>query len=303
MSRLQANFVLLLTAMIWGSGFVVQQVGTGELGTISFTGIRFLLGAVVVFPLAFRQYRFCFRCQRLPDFKGWLKMILVGLILFTAGTFQQYGIFHTSITNSGFLTSLYVPLVPLFGLVLFRKRVHISIWPASLSCLLGIWLLSGAQQLVIAKGDIWIIMSSVFWALHVVFVGLVARHTGMPLVVAVVQFCVCGLVGVVTGIFLEDVEVSQFIAAWKGILYSGILSVGIGFTLQVVGQRYTAAADAAILLSSESVFASLAGMIFLGERLSLAQFCGAAVIFISILVIELLPIKTTQAKKLQRKYK
>ncbi len=290
MSRLQANLVLVVVAMVWGSGFVVQQVGTGELGTISFTGIRFLLGAVVIFPLAFRQY-----CQGVKDggeitFFHWLFMFLVGGVLFTAAALQQYGIFHTTVTNSGFLTGLYVPLVPLLTLILFRSRVHISVWPISLLCFLGIWLLSGAQHQGMAKGDWWVMASSVFWALHVIVVGAAAQRTQMPLVVAVVQFTVCGIFGLIFGIIAEGAELAHFTAAWKGICYSGFLSVGIAFTLQVVGQRYTPAADAAIILSSESVFASLAGIIFLGERLSPVQIAGAALIFFSVLAVELLPL-------------
>lgn len=301
MTRLQANCILLVTAMIWGSGFVVQQVGTGELGTAGFTGIRFLIGAAVVFPLAFRQYRAARRAGAVLHLSDWLAMALVGLVLFTAAALQQYGIFHTTITNSGFLTGLNVPMVALLGLFFFHKQVHFSVWPASLCCLLGIWLLSGAQQVTLVKGDLWVIASALFWAFHVILVGMMAQRTGMPLVVAVVQFAVCGLVGLFAGIMLEGAECSHFLGAWKGICYSGILSVGVAFTLQVVGQRYTPAPDAAILLSSESVFASLGGIIFLGERLSLEQFSGAVLIFLSILAVELLPMTRGRARALERK--
>lgn len=301
MTRFQANFLLLLTAMIWGSGFVVQQVGTGQLGTISFTGIRFLLGAVVVSPLAFRQYRSARQSGQTQDCFTWLGMGLVGLVLFTAAALQQYGIFHTTITNSGFLTGLYVPLVPLLSLIFFRKKVHFSVWPASIACLFGIWLLSGAHQVAFAKGDLWVIASTIFWALHVILIGLMAQRTGMPLVVAVVQFVVCGLFGLFAGFVLEQPDIAYFFDAWKGILYSGVLSVGIAFTLQVVGQRYTPPSDAAILLSSESVFASLAGIIFLGERLNLLQFSGAALIFTAILAVELLPSTLGRVRKLDVK--
>ncbi len=297
MNRLQANLLLVVVAMIWGSGFVVQQVGTGELGTIGFTGIRFLLGAVVVFPFAFYQYR-----QKKSS--GWqlspslgAAMIFVGLVLFIAASLQQYGIFYTTVTNSGFLTGLYVPLVPLLSLLFFRKRIHLSVWPASLSCFVGIWLLSGAQEFVFAKGDWWVMASSLFWALHVIVVGIVAQKTQMPLVVAGVQFAVCGVLGVFAGVIVERVSLDQLTAAWQGICYSGILSVGVAFTLQVVGQRYTAPADAAIILSSESVFAACCGILFLGERLELIQAVGALVIFLSVIAVEVLPLAALRVRK------
>ncbi len=289
MSRLQANLVLVVVAMIWGSGFVVQQVGTGELGTISFTGIRFLLGALVVSPFALRQYRQRMRGGRKTALSHWLLMALVGGVLFVAAVLQQYGIFHTTVTNSGFLTGLYVPLVPLLCCALFRSRVHISVWPASLFCFLGIWLLSGAQYQAMATGDWWVMASSVFWALHVIVVGTAAQRTQMPLVVAAIQFAVCGIFGLIAGIVVEGAEFAHFTAAWKGVCYSGIFSVGTAFTLQVVGQRYTAAADAAIILSSESIFAAVGGIIFLGERLVLVQIAGAVLIFFSVVAVEVLP--------------
>ncbi len=297
MSRFQANLVLLVVAMIWGGGFVVQQIGVGSLGTIGFTGARFLLGALVVAPFALRQYFQEAKNSSFSGVAGWLLLVLVGCVLFTAAGLQQYGILHTSVTNSGFLTGLYVPLVPLLSLLLFRKAVHPVVWPASLFCFLGIWLLGGAQQESLAKGDWWVIASSFFWALHVIIVGSAAKHTGMPLVVAAAQFAVCGILGIIAGIFFEGAGVSHFASAWKGICYSGIFSVGLAFTLQVVGQRYTAATDAAIILSAETVFAALAGIIFLGERLGLVQFAGAMLIFSSVISVEVLPLVVRRRRK------
>lgn len=290
MSRLQANFVLVLAAMIWGSSFVVQQIGTGELGTISFTGARFLIGALAVLPFALVQYQKIRREN--GDFapRIWAGLAATGSILFLAAALQQHGILRTTVTNSGFLTAFYVPLVPVLGLLLLRRRVHFAVWPASICCFLGTYILSGAKEFHFAVGDLWVISSTFFWASHVIVVGIMASYTRAPLVVACCQFFVAGILGLAIGFVVEAPTMEYFIGATWGILYIGIFSVAMAFTLQVIGQRFTPAADAAIILSSEAVFASLGGMIFLGERLSLVQLSGAALILFSILAVELLPM-------------
>ncbi len=289
MNRLQANLLLTLAAIIWGSSFVVQQIGTGELGTITFTGARFLIGALVVTPFAIKQFFRVEQKERKFQSSDWLGIIVTGCVLLAAASLQQHGILRTSVTNSGFLTALYVPLVPVLGLIVLRRKVHFSIWPASICCFIGTYILSGAQKVDLVAGDLWVISSTIFWATHVMLVGILASRTRAPLVVAAAQFLVSGCVGLMLGFIVESPSASQLIGAGWGICYIGIFSVGMAFTLQVVGQRFTPAADAAIILSSETVFAALGGMIFLGERLSLLQLSGGMLILTSILAVELLP--------------
>lgn len=289
MSRLQANLLLALAAVIWGSSFVVQQIGTGNLGTISFTGARFLVGALIVFPFAVRQFRKVNREERKFQPKDWLTLIIIGIVLFTAAVLQQHGILRTSVTNSGFLTALYVPMVPFFGFLFLRRKVHFIVWPASICCFLGTYVMSGAQSVDLVEGDLWVISSTIFWAVHVMLVGIMASRTRAPLVVAAVQFAVCGGLGLVIGYIVENPLVADFLGAAWGVCYVGVFSVGMAFTLQVIGQRYTPAPDAAIILSSETVFAALGGMLILGERLTFMQFLGGALIFSSIIAVELVP--------------
>jgi len=289
MNRLQANLLLALAAAIWGSSFVVQQVGIGSLGAISFTGARFLVGAFIVYPFAFRQFKRVERLERKFMPKDWLALVVTGNVLFIAAVLQQQGILHTSVTNSGFLTALYVPLVPFLGFLFLRRKVHFVVWPASICCFVGTYIMSGAKGVDLADGDLWVIASTIFWASHVMLVGALASKTRAPLVVAAAQFAVCGLIGLVSGFVVESPVMADFIGAIWGIGYVGIFSVGMAFTLQVVGQRYTPAADAAIILSSETIFAALGGMFFLGEQLTIFQFSGGALIFASIISVELLP--------------
>lgn len=289
MTRTQANLLLTLAALIWGSAFVVQQIGTGNLGTISFTGARFLLGALVVLPFAVRQFRRVERGERPFQRRDWFGLIATGLVLCTAAVLQQHGILRTSVANAGFLTAVYVPLVPIIGLLFLRRRVHWSVWPASCGCLAGTYIMSGAQGFDFRLGDLWVLSSTLFWAVHVILVGIMAWRTRAPLVVATTQFLVCGLTGLVVGILVEQPTLADFLGALYGICYVGVFSVGLAFTLQVVGQRFTPAADAAIILSSETVFAALAGFIFLDERLAAVRIAGAGLILCSILAVELLP--------------
>lgn len=290
MTRLQANLVLALAAMIWGSSFVVQQIGTGDLGTISFTGARFLVGALVVLPFAVKQFHRVQAEERKFERRDWFGIVVTGCFLLTAAVLQQHGILRTTVTNSGFLTALYVPLVPIIGLLILRRKVHVSIWPASICCFLGTYILSGANEVELSAGDLWVISSTIFWASHVILVGIMASRTRAPLVVAVGQFLVCGFGGTFLGFLVESPSFSQIAGAAFGICYVGIFSVGMAFTLQVVGQRFTPAADAAIILSSETVFAALGGMVWLGERLTMLQLSGALLILISIVAVELLPL-------------
>lgn len=289
MTRFKANLLLMLAAIIWGSSFVVQQVGTGNLGTISFTGARFLVGACMVFPFALKQFRKVHFHERRFQQKDWLALTLTGTVLLTAAVLQQHGILRTTVTNSGFLTALYVPMVPFLGFLFLRRKVHFVVWPASICCFIGTYIMSGAHEVELVDGDFWVISSTIFWATHVMLVGALASRTRAPLVVAATQFAVCGFLGLVLGFVIESPTLGDYVGAAWGICYIGVFSVGMAFTLQVVGQRYTPAADAAIILSSETVFAAIGGMVFLGERLSLLQFMGGALIFLSIIAVEVVP--------------
>lgn len=295
---MQANGLLLLAAVIWGSTFVVQQVGTGGLKTMSFTGIRMLVGAFFVLPFAWRQYRQLVQNGSSIEASGWFGIVCTGIVLFTAAALQQYGIFHTTVTNAGFLTALYVPLVPIISLLVLRRKIHWSAWPASVLCLAGTYIMSGAQAIDLKIGDVWVIGSSFFWACHVILVGTMAVRTRAPIVVACGQFFVCGMCGTILGIVVEQPSFVDLQTGLFGILYAGMLSTGIGFTLQAIAQRFTHEADAAIILSSETVFAALAGFLFLSERLTTLELTGASLIFIGIIAVQLLPMLRSRARQL-----
>ena len=298
MSRLLANGLLLVAAVIWGTTFVVQQVGTGGLEAITFTGARMLVGALFILPAAFFQFRKVDGGDHPFTIMDWGGIIFTGAALFTAAVLQQQGIFFTTVTNAGFLTVFYVPLVPIISLLVLKRRVHWSVWPAAVCTVVGTYIMTGAQQLNLQVGDLLVLGSSLFWAIQVILVGRMAVRTGAPLVVACGQFLVCGVIGIIVGIIVEQPVPGDFTGALFGILYAGLLSVGVGFTLQAVAQRYTHEADAGIILSSETVFAACAGAIFLGERLSVSETMGAMLILAGILAVQLLPRQYSRVKPL-----
>lgn len=290
MSRVQANLVLLVAAAIWGSTFVVQQISMEALGPTTFTAARFLLGAFVVLPLALREYRAARGRGVTLTFMDFAGFALCGAALFTGALLQQIGIIHTTVTNAGFLTALYVPTVPLLALLAFRKFPHWSVWPSALGCLIGTYFLSGGGDIDIQAGDWWVIASALFWALHVLFVGIMVKRTGMPVTLACTQFFACAALGWGWAFGTEAVTLAALSDGFYGILYAGVLSVGIGFTLQVVGQGHTEPADAAIILSMETVFAAIGGAIFLQERLAPVELMGCALILACVLTVELMPL-------------
>lgn len=292
MTRFHANLLLLLTAFIWGTAFVAQNLGMQDIGPLAFTGIRFLLGALIVLPLAARDYR-RIECRAGPGrgftCRDWLGASGLGLLLAAGATLQQVGIAGTTVTNAGFFTVLYVPLVPLFGWLLFRSQPHWSVWPAAAGCVAGTFMLGGGQLSSLVAGDFWVLASTLFWAGHVLLVGRVAAEKGAAIWVACTQFVVCGVACLGVALLVEAPTLAGLLAAAPAILYAGVLSVGVAFTLQVVAQRHTAATDAAIILSAETLFAALSGALFLAERLNGLQLSGCALILCGILAVQLLP--------------
>lgn len=290
MSRSQANVLLLVVALIWGSAFVAQAQGMDGVEPFTFTGIRFLLGVCIVSPFALRDLRAISRRQVQPNRRDALGVVGLGLLLTLGAVFQQIGLVSTSVTNAGFLTALYVPLVPLISWIIMRERPHWSVWPTSIGCLVGTWMLSGAGGVSLSIGDSWVIASSLFWALHVIFVGRIADKIAAPFLVACGQFLVCGIACLLWAFLTETITFEGIQRAAVPILYTGFISVGIAYTGQVVGQRYAEAADAAIILSAETLFAALFGFLMMGDRLNTIGFLGCALIFICILAVQLMPL-------------
>ena len=286
MSRYSANALLLIAALIWGFAFVFQTTAMDDMGPYLFTGIRFLLAGIVVLPFAYREHS---RSDVPWPISTWLKLGSVGLVFFAASAIQQVGLLTTTVTNAGFLTALYVIIVPILLLLFLRKSSHPVIWPAAVTCVAGTWLMSGELQ-SIQTGDMLMLVSAVFWAMQVVMIGLFATRLKQPLTIACVQFFVCGIFGTVTGLLVDPFSLEIVNAVAVELFYTGVISGAIAFTLQAIAMRYTPSADAAVIFSSEGVFAAIFGALLLGERLSFSGYIGCGLIFLAILSVQLVPM-------------
>ena len=291
LTRTRSNLLLLLVALVWGSAFVAQSVAARTLGSFMFTGLRFALGAAIVAPFAWREWRMLRARDRQPRGRDLAHIAGLGTLLFLGSAMQQIGMATTTVTNAGFLSALYIPLVPILGWVVQRHAPHWTTWLAAAGCVAGSWLLTGGGSLAqLRAGDWWIIASSVPWSVHVMLVGRAANRLHGAMLVACGQFIACAVLALVIGLAAEPVSAHGIGQALGAIAYAGVLSVGVGFTLQVVAQRHTRAADSAIVLSSETVFAAAFGAVFMGDRLGATGFAGCALILACVLVVQLQPL-------------
>jgi len=301
MSRVSANLLLLLAGAIWGMGFVAQQTAMEDLGPFSFIAFRFLVASIVVLPFALRENR---RPKTtLPALLPvhFLQFAVIGLCLFAGMAFQQVGLLTITVTNSGFLTGLYVVFTPFLAVVLFRQWPHHIVWPAAVLAMLGIFLLSGGNLAGLQQGDWLTVISALCWAMQVVLIGRFVGRSNRPLTLSLVQFVVTAVLAALVALQIETISWINLQAAAFEIFYAGIFATGIAFSLQVIGQRYTTAPQAAIFLSSESLFAALFGALILSERIGVIGLVGCMLIFSAMLLVELVPelAKARVAKKVK----
>ena len=308
MSRSLANTLLLLAGLVWGMGFVAQQSAMDSVGPMLFIGLRFTLAALVVSPFALKERRADRRGGRPVRFSAaqCSQVLLVGVVFFTAMSLQQVGLLATSVTNAGFLTGLYVVIVPILVLIVLREHQHWIVWPAALASVLGIYLLGGAGLTGLTWGDGLVLVCAFFWAIQVILIGKTVQRLGRPVQIATLQFAVCGVLGFVGHVVFTWLPHTQSLEpgfAWGAvreaaleIFYAAVFAGGLAFSLQAVGQRYTREADAAILLSSEAVFASLFGAWLLDERLGLMGYAGCAIIFAAIVAVQVAPLALPSAQ-------
>lgn len=287
-ARPLAVAALLLATMIWGFAFIAQKSAMDAMGPLTFIAARYLLGGLVVLPLALIEHRA--RADRPLTRRHWALMALLSANFVAASWLQQLGLITTTVTNAGFLTGLYVMFVPLVLLVGFRMRPHRMVLAAVPVALLGVFLLNGGGLDRFTAGDGLVTGSAVFWALHVVLLGVLAAGTGRPILVSAVSFLAAGAVSAPLALAFEAPSLSALGDGWIEIAYAGLLSTAIGFTLQAIGQQHVPPANAAIIMSGETLFAALGGAVMLGERLPAIGYLGAALIFSAILMVEALPL-------------
>ena len=280
-SRIRADLILLLAALVWGSAFAAQRFAAQEIGAFLFNALRFMLGALVLLPFLFLgtladDERRNLKYNDIP----WI--ILAGFLLFGGAAFQQAGMVFTTAGNAGFITGLYVVLIPIFMTLLWKQAMKPVIWLAAILSFVGLFLLSMDGQLRLNPGDLLVFIGAGFWAFHVILIGSLVKRMGV-LHLSVGQYLVCSLLSLVVSLLVEENSLSGVVNIRWALLYTGIISIGLGYTLQVVGQRVAPAPDAAIIMSLEAVFAALFGWIILGEYLTWPQLLGCGILFSGIL--------------------
>jgi drug/metabolite transporter (DMT)-like permease len=290
MSRLNADITLLFAAAVWGVAFLFQKSAMEHVGPLAFIAARSGLAALALAPLAWWEHARASIATPGPAF--WGVACWGGVAFFAAAWLQQAGIRTATVTNTSFLTALYVVLTPLLGWGWSGKRPGPAVWPAVALSALGTWLLGGGGTLGdLGHGDGLVALSALFWAIHVIVTGLAAPF-GRPLGFTALQFAVVAVLAASGSSLLETTTVAGLAGAAGDILYVGLLSSALTFTLLTVALQYTPPSEAAVIVSMETVFAALAAYLALGERLSALGWLGAALILLAILRLQLGAVKT-----------
>ena len=283
-SPLIGNFLMVITAALWGFAFVAQKTGMDYLGPFIFSAIRFSAGAsclvILVHWFGFKKL----------DRDGFLLGVVMGVVLTFGAMLQQIGIVETTAGKSGFITAIYILLVPIF-LSLLGRKLSLQIWPAALLVMFGLYLLSvqKGEFSSINSGDIWVLSSSIFWATHILLIEKAVKNHD-PLRLSIVQFYTCALLSLLGAFVFEDVVWTEIIKGvsdgWVEVVYASIASVAIAYTLQVFAQRSVPSHQAALVLSLEAVFAVIGGVWLLSEQVTVRMLMGFALMFIGIILAQ-----------------
>lgn len=299
--KLRNSILLLLTATIWGVAFVAQSVGMDYVKPFTFNAVRSLIGGLVLIPCIFLLDRLNPPKVRKVAAEGQIRSrknlvtggVWCGIFLAAASSFQQIGIQYTTVGRAGFITACYIIIVPILGLLFLKKKCAPSIWAAVVLALAGLYLLCITGGFSIGKGDILVMICALLFSVHI----LVIDHFS-PLVdgikMSCIQFFVCGIICAIPALLFEHPALSSLLAAWGPILYAGVFSCGVGYTLQVVGQKDMNPTVASLILSLESCISVLAGWILLSQKLSVRELAGCILMFAAILLAQL-PVRTKSA--------
>ena len=303
---LKNSLILLLTATIWGIAFVAQSEGGDAVGAFTFNSTRSLIGSLVLFPVIFLLNKInpkdnkdesgvssensssgnIFSRNRTLILGG----ISCGICFFLASNFQQLGIQYTSVGKAGFITACYIVIVPILGLFM-KKKCSPFIWAAVAMALVGLYLLCITDGFSIGKGDILVLICAVLFSLHILIIDYFSpKVDGVKM--SCIQFFICGVLSAIPALIFEHPQLSAFQGAWGAILYAGVMSCGVAYTLQIVGQKNMDPTVASLILSLESCISVLAGWIILGQKLSMREIIGCVVMFTAIVLAQL-PQKET----------
>ena len=283
-NQLRGSLLLLLTSMIWGAAFVAQSAGMDYIGPFTFNGLRMLMGAAVLLPFLLKRRTGAHTnaSERKMLLRGG---ILCGVALFVGSTLQQIGIVDTTAGKAGFITAMYVVLVPVMGVFVGHKQPWL-VWLGVALSAVGMYFLCVHESLSLNRGDLMVLAGAVGFSFHILLIDRYSAHVdGVKL--SCLQFFVAGVLGLVFMFLFETPQISQIFAAWLPLLYAGVFSCGVAYTLQILGQRDTDPTIASMILCLEAVFSVIFSWFLLGERLSAREIFGCVLIFAAILLAQL----------------
>jgi len=290
MSKSASLLSALLCTFIWGTTFIAQDTGMDTIGPLTFNAVRFLVGFISIIPIAF-----IFESKKIineinNNKKLFLKLSFwIGLFLFLGTFLQQAALLYTDVANAAFFTVFYVPMVPIILFMFYSKKIHWSIWPSVLLCVAGVYLLSDFTDATVRFGDGLVILCAIFWALHIIFIGKFTENFNIPLFFGALQGLIVSLFSFLFAIFFEEISFINILNESASIIYAGVLSGGIAFTLQIYAQKKISPAPSAIIFSLEGVFAAIAAWIILDQILGLNNLIGCFFILIGVIISQTLP--------------
>ena len=282
---------LIVCTFIWGTTFIAQDTGMDNIGPFTFNCVRFFVGFLAVAPFVFLFEKKKINNQIKNKTNQFYKLIVpVGVFLFLACIFQQVSLLYTDVANSAFFTIFYVLMVPIIVYFLFSDKLHWSIWPSVLACVIGGYFLSDIGDATVRLGDSLVLIGALFWALHIIYIGKIINRFDLPFLIALLQNLIVATLSFILVIIFEEFDFSKIKLETIEILYAGILSGGVAFALQLFGQRNISAAPAAIVMSLEGVVAAIAAWVILSQILELNNIIGCLLILGGILLSQLAPI-------------
>jgi len=290
MSKSASLLSALLCTFIWGTTFIAQDTGMDTIGPLTFNAVRFLVGFISIIPIAF-----IFESKKIVDEinnnkKLFLKLSFwIGLFLFLGTFLQQAALLYTDVANAAFFTVFYVPMVPIILFMFYSKKIHWSIWPSVLLCVSGVYLLTDFTDATVRFGDGLVILCALFWALHIIFIGKFTKKFNIPLFFGALQGLIVSLFSFLFAILFEDISFINILNESASIIYAGVLSGGIAFTLQIYAQKKISPAPSAIIFSLEGVFAAIAAWIILDQVLGLNNLIGCFFILVGVIISQTLP--------------
>ena len=290
MSKSTSLIAAFICVFIWGTTFIAQDTGMEFIGPYVFNGVRFFVGFLALIPLFLIFERKKVKSEILKDKKFFIiNSMLIGLFLFGGTVFQQVALLYTDVANAAFFTIFYVPMVPIIVFYLFKSKIHWSVWPSVIFCVMGGYLLTDFYNATVRLGDTLVIIGALFWSLHIIFVARVIKIFDIPIFIGMIQTFTVSIFSILLAIIFEEFVLINILAQKLQILYAGILSGSIAFVLQFYAQKNITPAPAAIIFSLEGVIATLAAWIILSQYLNINNVLGCIFILIGVIFSQIMP--------------